>query len=582
MKYFCAKCKEKHEVTDIAVDLWEICQDDVRVKVNELLGTIPELGGLVSNLTNFLGDQDRSGRMFLFKGSQIQGLLANHQKEGDVHSGIFTLKLAWLIESYRAAVAGTKEEETLTACEAQVKVLYDQIVFQRELKFTFVRVGAYREEMFDNVTDEHENPFVDPSTGLKRGYLRSCPHCGGRLSTAVGRAPEIVIALSGAPRAGKTSCLTAVASALVSGKFNGLSLDVPANDQMWDKLSVEIARFNHSIKVEKTPTDQTEVPAFSFLTRIGKDRRVLTFVDMPGEYWKGDNGLTEEFHTQYMGLYRNIDCIWLFVSKLTVHQEAMRQKEITDACGEMDATASGALHVIPENASLSMAAILSSLRGYLNARELNVPPMAVIVTKAEANLGNGKEIRENKMFPFSEGDISFDVYAENRKELEAVAPFMNGSFHLRERKFFERSQAVRNYLRAKNGMLLQSIENNCGRKTYISMAAYGHKAGDLPAKGEIPSGSAPEAYHELFPLVWTLAITGAIPVSHRVMRLKKNMFGTPRIESDREEDIFYHYKATPPAKNKKDAMRLQAIWSDITKNLFSMTKDYQTTEIDVN
>lgn len=579
MEYFCAKCKKKHQVTDIAVDLWNICADQVRINASKLLSTLEsddDLDDLNTNLTGFLGNQEDSGKMFLFKGSEIRDLLQDLSVEGDVYTGVFTLKMWWLIENYKKSIQGTAYTELPQKCEDMIRPLSDQIIFHQKLKFTFAKVGLEKEMMFKCVTDEHDDPFTDDSTGISQGYQRKCPHCGGKLSSAVGYAQEIVIALSGAPRAGKTSCLTAVVSALSGYKFRGLSMEIPNNDPLWQKLALEVDKFNHSIKVEKTPMDLSDVPAYSFLVHVGNEKRVMTFVDMPGEFWMGTHGLSKDFHTKYMGLYRNIDCMWLFISKPTVHEEALssdtvRTQEIIRKTGDMSASELSNTH----SAALTLAHNLGSLCGYLTSLGEKVPPVAVVMTKAEADLGDEQEIRERGIFPIN---TNSPVNEWNQRDMSKVIPLVNGTFCLNEHEYYKRSNSIREYLGSKNHVLLQQIENHVRNRTYIAMAAYGHPAKD-PVIGQRPAINPPEAFRELFPLVWTLAITGTIPVLHGVVKIKKNIFGSITSKEEASQSWRFDYRFMPQSNNKKENMRQQSIWCDISKNLLSATSVYHSTQV---
>lgn len=577
MEYFCAKCKKKHQVTDIAVDLWNICADQVRISTSKLLGTLESddnLDDLNTNLTGFLENEDDSGKMFLFKGSEIRGLLQDLNVEGDVYTGVFTLKMRWLVENYKKYILDTSYIDILQKCEEMILPLYDEVIFRQKLKFTFAKVGPAKEMMFKCVTDVDDDPFID-DTGVNQGYQRRCPHCGGRLSSAVGYAQEIVIALTGAPRAGKTSCLTAVIRALSGYTFQGLSMEIPNNDPLWQKLALEVDKFDHSIKVEKTPMDQSDVPAYSFLVNIGKEKRVMTFVDMPGEFWMGNHGLTKEFHTQYMGLYRNIDCIWLFISKLTVHEEALtaatpKVQKVINETGDMSTSDLSNTH----SAAMLLAHNLESLCGYLVSLGEKVPPVAVIMTKAEADLGDGQEIRERGIFPVN---TRRSVNEINQREMRMVMPYVNDSFCINEYEYYRRSIKIREYIGSKHHVLLQRIENSIRSRTYIAMAAYGHPAKD-PVIGERPAIHPPESFHELFPLIWTLAITGTVLVRHGVVKIKKNMFGSISSE-ETFQNCRFDYRFMPQFKNKKENTRQQAMWSNIRKNLLSAASVYHSTQV---
>ncbi len=328
--------------------------------------------------------------------------------------------------------------------------------------------------------------------------------------------------------------------------------------------------------------EETEVPAFSFLVNAGQKKFVLTFVDMPSEFMEGKQGLTTEFYKQYMGLYRNIDCIWHFISKLSVHEAAVgkdgsrtavQEKIIKDA-NDPDSIQAG----LVENAANDFSKVMDPLQKYLEDRNHSLPPLAIIITKTELDLGNNDEIAKLKIFP-APGNCGYSIaHEENKKEMDVIMPACQDGVHVCEWEYFKRSAAVCQYLRSKNSSLAQAIESKIKNRTYIAMAAYGHPAYDPPAPGEPLPNYPPESYHELLPLVWTLSITGMVPVMHHVTELVVNIFGSIKERFDQTPDFFFNYRACPTAANRNEEEKLRSIWRCIGENMLSRNTKYQSTE----
>ena len=568
MKFFCASCQTKHPINYIAADLREIARPTVDERIGEILVDNPVQDDMVDEILEFAGDlrkfvntESKSRKIFLFWPEEISKHLLGSRQNGMVLQGRFLLDMNWLRQAYESS--GAYAERFAENYGRNVPVDYTilgeisnrfgtQPVFDRKLQFFFERVED--DMVLDHTVDENGEPFYDDKRKLMLGYLRACPVCGRHVSRAVGHGEEIVVALAGSPRAGKSSCLTSVASSLSSGRYArfGLSMAPYDHDQSWELLKSEVEWFDRGYAVEKTPTDQRTVPAYSMLVKYYDKRRVLTFVDMPGEFWQSGSGLSAEFFNQYAGLFRNIDCIWFFVSKMTAYfidlgdgREAWQRRLIEQSAEDAK--------IIRESSAANLAANLGLLRDHLRAQSARIPPIAVILTKMEMTLGvdDEKHSRAYGLFPVGGG-----VAGVNQNELGKVLKPRPGSGStgrgrrlLDEREWFTRANKVRNFFREVNPGILGAVEENCPHRCYISMAAYGHPAMPRPksrAEGdtgemedwEMQAGMSlsepvpPTPYHEVFPLIWTLAIMGAVEIEHRCTWRWRNLLGAGKKEED--------------------------------------------------
>lgn len=546
MNYFCAQCQKRHPVRDIAADLREISRDEITEQLGMLFDVDPDRDdyierlALSNNLKRFINTESLSGKYFLFKSYEIGNYLQNMQRNGStVLSGRLYLTLGWLIEKYKESGAYQADQES------SIMLNPDELsgqekntpIFDKEIKFYFEQVE--NEEIFNYMTDEHDDPFTDDIM-VMHGFQRTCPHCGYHVSRAVGRAEEVVIALAGSPRSGKSSCLVSIASALAAGRYAslGLSLESLNHDTTWEDLKAEIEWFDKGYRVDKTPVNLRAVPSYSFLVEYSNRKRVLTFVDMPGEFWQTGSGFSPEFFKQYAGIYCNIDCIWFFVSKMTAYSIDLGdgseewQKDLIRKSSEKSDS-------IKNSSASNLNANLCSLREHLSAYNLQIPPVAVILSKAEMEL-SGDDVQNCEtygLFPVKDNAlITDDIVAHNMQEMGKMIKPKAGKTTARifnELDFFYRANQIREFFRAVNPAFSSAIENNCPHRTYISMSAYGHPAAARPDKtdptdlyaGQFEILLPPTPYHEMLPLIWTMAIMGAMEIELRCVWRWKTFLG---------------------------------------------------------
>jgi len=561
MKYFCAQCQARHPVTDIAADLRVITQQEITAAIDTLKQDTEAVNymerfALFNDLTRFINTNAQGGRLLIFKSTDIPNYLENPQRHGKVLSGTFHLTLEWLLSEYRKC-EGVQENGTAGVSEYidnVIEELGDRPVYDKEIRFFFDTIDG--EDVLNYMTDASNDPFTDDDK-VMRGYLRACPHCGYHISRAVGKAEEIVVALAGSPRAGKTSCLTAIASSLASNRYRdyGFTMEPFQFDRSWEDIKKEIEWFERGYAVTKTPLDLQAVPSYSFLIRFFDEKRVLTFVDMPGEFWQSGSGLTREFFVHYVELYRNIDCVWFFISKLMAYDVDLGDGEM-DWQRELmsDSAEDGSL--IRQGSAANLNANFAALKDFFDSYGVRMPPVAVIISKMEMDLGQADRDWNQKygVFPMSGGvPLTNGIGSENLKDLEKVMRKKGQKERaLSEKDYFMFANQVRKFLREVNLGVCYAIEQNCPRRSYVAMAAYGHPAAERPETSNSAFGSntlrpamKASPYHEIFPLIWTFAIMGVIDIIHPcIYSWRAGLLG--HRETSRYDEIIHGFHCRTP------------------------------------
>lgn len=579
MKYFCAKCKCCHEVEDIAVDMWSICRDDIIDAIQNLLlppdNADQDLqNGLfqVSNALVAYLNSTRNPDFFQKPGVRVngaygisyrkRGLLQGAWENNQVTGGVYEITLDRILSSFTEYARAQGRKEDLEAIRRVITPgMRRQFVYRRDLRLTF-----FPNHAVDRVTDAGDIPFPD-SKGRLRGFHHICSHCGCSISGAAGRAEETVVALAGSPRAGKTSCMIAMIASLLAGSCPGVQVVPLPQDPKWQELMEELSRYQRGIKITKTPAVQSQVPAQSLLVQLGEVQpvqRVLTVVDMPGEFWQGGSGLTGEFFRQYAGIYENIDCIWFVASKATVRMsnagevpDQVKVRLAKDTAEDME--------VIRRANPMNLGANLQMLRSQLEAKlQRPMPPTMVIVTKPDYLVSqvDREDTGAYGLFPVD----SSDVPGENAAEYGKMLTMERGTrYVLRQDALYAHAQQVRQFIGNANRQFLQAVENNCPDRFYVSLSPYGRPARDEDQQ----TGMAPTPYHELLPFIWTMAITGGIRVRHKCKWLRRGLFRQVVGDETTEESIAYHHdrRNSLTAKDKQTLEDRNAIYRDITNNL---------------
>lgn len=559
--------------------MWSICKDDLYDGLDAVSRDIQqkyenetayEVADFFDALIKFLNDvefltvdtpvfkgETRVNSFFSLNPINLKQLSSPVQN-GNTVSGTYTITLKALITLYLNYGVGKNSRMGEIAQKLIVPNWLARPICEKQVIVYLDENGA-----LDKVTDVNNVAFERDNVML--GSVRICPHCGRELSSASGRAEEIVVALAGSPRAGKSSCMVAMVNSLINGQLAGVKAVPDVQDRKWNALKVEIDNYQKCAKITKTPDKQTEVPAHSLLLQL-QDRemtkRVLTIVDMPGEFWQSGSGLTADFFSQYSGMYENIDCIWFVISKATVR---LSQSTIPESVkGKLTGETSEDADVIQKASPFSLAANFDQLKRHLRAKVgRGIPPTMVIVSKPDFIVSDtdAEETRKYDLFPADADMIS----SANMDDTTRIVKHEGQRYYgVLERKLYMHSANVRNFVRATNPALLSAIEDNCEDRFYTSLSPYGR-----PASMDDWTEATPTPYHELHPLLWTLAITGASRIYHDCRWLKKNFLGYVTSREDTLEAVRFDYRRelAPPRKMTTGAKDFIAIQRDVSNNL---------------
>ena len=670
MEYFCAECQCKHNSEEISLDIWNIMRSKISDNIRSLMmpdnsdnelpvynsfsklrnaeqkdkDVVSKVHMALSQYIRYNGDYDSSMRKkFMTGAASYKNKIAKTINVNDKNVRICTIKgikkmsLGELLNYYKHM--SNPSEEELKLVEQYEKIVGEDIlkmdIYSQIMTFYFSRCD--RESFtIDKVTDENNVPLREHNQNGDEDILRNegmastplgaqrfCPHCGKRLPAAAGRAKEIVISLFGAPRAGKSSIITSIASALRSGRYAerySLSMKKQPYDDNWTRLEEEIEKFDKCMKVTKTPIGISDVPAYSIALEVNNCARVLTFVDMPGEFFTDSNALHPQFLRNYAGIFEHTDCIWFVISKLSlegydfgedivniqekidlVKNPALRAKltefnhsslefeamelldEVLDNMGQtsdieeklnLEAMSRWVLRRASSEADQNnkhinaqdVDMVFREIKRQIQASGSSVPPMAVIVSKPElyTNYTDKKITHDLRIYPTMEADSS----QKNITDLNNLTKITGGrdrTVSFNEKEYCRMVKDIRDYIKEKNPGMLSALESNCSRICYIAAAAYGKTALD-PG---IISTKKPAPYHEIVPLFWTLAICGGFPVYHEIMKVKRSFLGGMRNSEPCSEPVRFDYRRCPSDN------RMKVIYDDIRENLFDHPERYK-------
>lgn len=579
MTFFCSKCQTRHDAHDISADMWSICRDTIKDGTVEVLkelisGTedesrLRQLNDLFNDLIRMINTTEpkirvgdglqktvRINGFFALNRNNVQDLANVKKKEenqyGSSVCGDYTVRFGTLLRVY------DKWDQSNATTDCVPADWYDRVVCVQPLIASFNENGV-----LDTVSGLDHVPFSQ--YGKMLGFVHICPHCGCVLSRASGAAPEIVVALAGSPRAGKTSCMVAMFHALQQGSCPGIQIVPVPHDEKWKVLQKEIDNYASCYKVEKTPDNDTEVPAHSVLIQIG-DRndhlRVLTIVDMAGEFWEGGSGLSDRFFEDYAGIYEHIDCIWYVISKATVLlsqaaiiPETVNQKLIEHVSEDKD--------IILKSKPEQLSNNLNMLQKHLKKR---MPPIMVIVSKPDHMISelDRQKTSQFQLFPVEEDNAALC----NAEDLQmTVGSDRNQRHYIRQRPLRSHADNVREFIADVAPSYLNAIERNCPDRFYTALAPYGRPATD---KDE-PSVGAPIPYHELYPILWTLAVHGGMQITQSVRWLKKNFLGFTVSEEHTDERVTFVHTVHPQVdargRDRRRAEDLKLVYDTVRANL---------------
>lgn len=591
MKFFCPKCQKKQQADLIVPDLMSICKQEIKNRLDRLI----EKGELTSQEVEGLNSLSRttehlsSHRFLAYSRKDLKLKLTDQvEQDGDI-SGTLTFTLGTLHQEFNSFLSSEKNREgkdrEVQAWEKEANVipweslekLKNQVIFQRRMTFHYAQQknADHQVEYVFLSCQTNGDYYKEPDSGVMLGFRRVCACCGTILHQCTGLAPEVVVVLAGSPRAGKTSCVTAVVSALSSQSAarNGLSLIHHANDEPVQWLFSETENFyEKGYKVTKTPTAQTSAGAYSIHLCLGQKNAgkantsrecILTFVDMPGEFWQDNQGegLSDDFFKQYQGIFLNANCIWLLMSKVTVMNISLEQNpELAKMTAEDANTVKNAQ---PVQLQRNFGSLVSQV--YHNQ---SVPPIAMILTKSDVNVTTQEqELNLRKMYNlFPESQLEAAIEQKNHEDTEALFIKRNSSLPaVNMRRLFDQGNEVRSFFED-HALAYENAICSCFEDRYYSaMSAYGHQALNRDNQSIDP----PTPFHELHPLIWTLAAFGMLEVKHEMQVLAAGLMAQFTRKMDRRSDYFLF-----DARDKSSAGQCH---SDIEATLFFHGNSYRET-----
>jgi hypothetical protein len=270
----------------------------------------------------------------------------------------------------------------------------------------------------------------------------------------------------------------------------------------------------------------------------------------------------------------NVDCLWFVNSKASVRLSQINDVPEDQKKRLLEETSESPDEIADPN---DLSANLASLNKHMEANGKRMPPCLIILSKPDYIASESDRMDTEKFMLFP---LAMDTSTKNAKEIKSVVqknstiPFLG----ILEKPRHNHSQNVRNYIKECATPFLNAVENHCPDRFYMSMAAYGQPPLERKAFGS----RIPTPYHELYALFWTLMITGATRVFHKVQWQTTSLFGRVETE-DGEEAVRYHYdkvdqllENAPSRRRKSD---LTVIYNDIENNLMTHLESYSESVI---
>ena len=168
--------------------------------------------------------------------------------------------------------------------------------------------------------------------------MRRCA-CGRPLSHYTGTAEEIVVAMQGSSRAGKTTAMIALEYHLnntIIGSNSAINIEskLQALDPE-DEALIWVARqhrnYGNGHAVVKTQTEtKTEHLLYSFRLNLNGSPYVLTIVDMAGEIFDEGETLSDKWQDEYRAIYSICDAVWTFIPYQTLITRANQRVDEKD------------------------------------------------------------------------------------------------------------------------------------------------------------------------------------------------------------------------------------------------------------
>ena len=382
--------------------------------------------------------------------------------------------------------------------------------------------------------------YILNSNLAKSSKNRRCAKCGRLLSPDTGKAPELRILLQGNSRAAKTSCIIAQIRWLEKmGKDprSGIRFSLPKAGDRW--LEEQLEKYLKGYKVVKTNIAQKVPGTFSVKVTINGRDLVITWVDMPGEYFQAPIDDMDQLLLQYRPIYKLCSTVWTFIQYEVLADRDFTPEEISRM---VDRTG-----LEQDQYEAVCEAYRERFDDIRRGIHTELPPHAVILTKTDSIdcYEDADTLSQHYIYPYTAGAVNTETPASSDRKHLMLTTTQGGKTTLaldemcfktissNVSAFFESTQ------RDRYNNLLTSLNQFSKDVCYFAQSAYGHKAIRAEEKGK---ADAPVPYNVHLPLLWTLALEGFIPLTFEVQLEKHQWFHT-----------FYEVQTVSRKFDRKDA-----------------------------
>lgn len=509
--YLCARCKQEHSVSSIAFSM----PDTVYQSITQTLQKA-EFREINKKITK------NSDRLKCITVEDVKLYMEGTSQQGTTMYGKLRLTGEWLRK---------RLEECGIDCN-KLSVDLQTEIYSEDLCFEFATVG-----------DDTVPVRISTLSGAPISEERRCPHCGKVLCKATGTAPEIRVVFQGSSRAGKTSCMIAMIHELLQKDPNadtGISINSldAGRDKQLANLKEELAWYCKGYMVKKTEDDALEPYVYSVPLVIDKKPMVLTMVDMPGEFFDGNSDvvLGPDWFDQYAALYTHCDAIWTSMQYHMIVSEDLSSERINRITERTGAEEDHIANATFENYNIRF----QEIKKYCDTHGHQLPPHAMILSKTDshATLLQGKDIQDvmarSFIFEMKENPADFASPSERNYNSLIKRRKVRG----REQSVYSEEDAyriaslVKGYFQSINSRVVSLCTAFNSSTSYFALSAYGNspkKRPDMDENGCQDSASAPrcftpEPYNVCLPLLWTLAVSGHLPVAYRETTYRNRNF----------------------------------------------------------
>lgn len=512
--FLCQKCKKVHSVIDIAFSMTDEIFEDVKRKAGEELATF-----LSNNKQIFMciTTEDVYSCKSLLVTTGENGM-------GKDFTGEFTLRGDWLA---RRAIAldkflGPVQSDEQKANISKLKNFKsDKELYTGYCKFRFIVIEG--REIASALYEFDNTPL---------STMRRCAHCGRILSPVTGMAPELRVVFQGSSVAGKTSVMVAMLNKLLehAGEYDIKAEKLSTiGDEYTKWMNEELQWYRKGYNIRKTEKQQPEPRLYSVKISVGEKNLILTMVDMPGEFFDGNNGedvmhmLDAAWFRQYADIYSCCHAVWTF----------MQNEMVRDVSGIQDKVL---VEKIQENTGLPEDALsranqdlyaqrFGEVKSFVEMGGHAMPPHAVILTKTDAivsttneggHLDHRRKLEAMGIIPKER--MRAGGSAEDTKLLFTA----KGRLIYNENVAWRMANNVRSYVRELNPHNYKVLDSFSDRRCYFALSAYGRPCKDrrkLPdslTPASAPMNFIPEPYNVENPLLWTLAVSGQFALYYDV------------------------------------------------------------------